>query len=270
MGSLVFVLRRSHGDGGSDVTYNLLDLLRNQFSGDVITRVATVIGENENATERALGGAIPAVLGRLVSMTSSDRGRTDLFHLLRGAGLDGSRTGATTEVLGSTRAVGDMVTTGRPLVSTLFGTHQDTAHGWLSTLAGIRRQSAGTLLGLVVPFVMDFVSKQVVAVDGSLSPRALAGLLAGQAAFLQGLPAGLAPGGAVAPRVIETPVTRPATPPAPACDEPRTEVGWLKWALPFAVLAAIMWTLLHSVTIEPAEATMDVAPTAVTTVPVSR
>ncbi len=253
------------------MTRNLLDLLRNQFSGDVITRVATVIGEDERATERALGGALPAVLGRLVSMTASDRGRSDLFRLLRGAGLDGSRTGAAAEVLGSTRAVGDMVTTGRPLVSTLFGTQQDTAHGWLSTLAGIRRQSAGTLLGLVVPFVMDFVSKQVVAVDGSLSPRALADLLASQAAFLQGLPAGLAPG-TVTTRVIETPpVARPAAAPAPSArDAARTGITWLTWALPFAVLAAIMWTIFTSVTIGPSEATADAAPATVTTAPVSR
>ena len=64
---------------------NLLELLKKELSGEVVTKAASILGESPTATQSALSAAAPAVLAALAQKASSPRGGDDLLGLIQQA-----------------------------------------------------------------------------------------------------------------------------------------------------------------------------------------
>lgn len=222
---------------------NLLDLLNKEFDDDVASRLASAIGESETLTQRAITGALPVVLGRLVTIASNQQGAAHLFGMLRESGLDGRRLGSAAQTFASDFATRDLSAIGSPLVAEVFGTHQKGLTDWLSSVSRIRRSSAESLLGLMVPLVMDFVSRTA-ASTGRFNASSVAGLLGVQAGFLRSVPTGVAgvPG-------LQSLDASPGS--APASAAANMGLAWLTWAVPVLALLVILWTVRVSRTEQP-------------------
>ena len=223
---------------------NLLDLLNKEFDDDVASKMASAIGESETLTQRAIAGALPAVLGRLVTIASNQQGAAQLFEMLRESGLDGRRLGSAAQTFASHFATRDLSAIGSPLVAEVFATHQKGITDWLSSFSRIRRSSAESLLGLMVPLVMDFVSRTA-ASTGRFNASSLAGLLGVQARFLRSAPIGVAG----VPWLQSLDASPGFVSASPAGNRGR---GWLTWAVPVLALLVILWSVRVSRTEPPA------------------
>ncbi len=224
---------------------NLLSLLANEFRGDVVNRIAGALGENTTKTEAALGGALPALLGGLVTRASSNEGAASLIDLLKRNNFDSARYANPASAVSGPGDISNLASLGAPLLEGLFGTRTNSVTDWLASSSGISKSSSSSLMSMALPFVLGLIGRQLGSSGWSAS--GLMSLLSEQKGFLQqAAPAGLAGllglGGAAttdytADRVAAEPTRRVYA------DEPDRRGGgggWWKWAIPLLALLALI------------------------------
>ena len=230
---------------------NLLKLLENEFSDDAIAKIASFVGETPAHTQAAIGQAVPATVAALAQKSQTTQGAADLYGTLQRSGFDGT-FGSLGTLLKAGAGGSDLVKTGGPLASNIFGAQRTGVTDAIAAATGIRAQSAGSLLAIAVPVVLNLVGREA-ATAGGFNAASVATLLGGQWGFLQHvLPAGLASvlgwtRVAEPVRAYETPraeparaYTAPVHPDARAYDR-GSSLGWLKWAIPLLLLVPILY-----------------------------
>ncbi|MDO7853435.1 DUF937 domain-containing protein [Hymenobacter convexus] len=172
---------------------NVLDIVKAAFSRELVRHVASRLGEAESSVGRAVGGIVPMVLCGLVNQSGSGASQA-VFNLSRQAWLGTHYNVNTTTgvlgVLGSGFASGNSLVQGHDVLEKLFGTGSRVLVEPISAFAGIRAESADTLLklvGTVLPALMG---------QYAASRRLQASGLASELAAIKGpvramLPAGL-------------------------------------------------------------------------------
>jgi OmpA-OmpF porin, OOP family len=244
---------------------NLIAQVMNEFRGDTLNSVASAMGETPDKTQTALSAVIPALVGGLASSSSTIDQANSLLSVIKGNRLD---TGLSADIASAVRTPGgidSLMSMGAPLLESLFGGRVGGITEWVSSLAGIRRSSAASLLGLALPLVLGQIGKRVLNSGGSAS--SLMSLLGEQRQFLHDAPSGLTGVlGEPATRMVaashsevaHTPIAyefesdRRAT--AGAYREPpRRSHTWV-WALLLLALIPLLTFLLTSQTEEPRQA----------------
>src|SRR5262245_12380318 len=99
---------------------NLVELVKSQFTPEVLQQLSTVVGENPARTQEAVAGAIPTLLAGLTNFASSGTGATTLTDLLN-QGDYGNLLNNLPSLLRSSNATQDLQNSGRDILSTLFG-----------------------------------------------------------------------------------------------------------------------------------------------------
>lgn len=178
---------------------NLVDLVKDQLTSQVLGSLGSLIGADESQTRTATSAAVPALLGGLSKLASSQAGASQLASAL--GGLDLGALGNLAGLLGGSNAsrVADQ---GGSLLSSLFGTSAtgkmvETLAGFLGMKPGIAR----SLLAYLAPVVLGMVAKQFTG--GRADAAGLQRLFADQSANIRNaLPSGfsLDDFGAVAPQ----------------------------------------------------------------------
>jgi outer membrane protein OmpA-like peptidoglycan-associated protein len=231
---------------------NFISKVRNELSDDVISRIASSIGETPTNTQSAISYAVPATMGMLAQKAQTAQGAADLFSMLQRGGFDG--TSDVASLLKTGTSTPDRIKTGASLVSSLFGARQSNVADLMASRAGIRPQAATSLLGLIAPFVLNLVGREASS-SGGFNPSSIAKLLGDQLGFIGGAaPSGLASvlglTGAEEPARVYEAAHEPAraythaVPAEPARAYDRGGgLGWLKWAIPLLLLALLMWGL---------------------------
>jgi len=152
---------------------DLMDLIKGQFSSEVIGKLGSAIGESHEKTESALGASIPAILAGLMKLASTGAG-ADILHktanpsnLPSMGDLGGLLTGDTSALLKK----------GLAMLTSLFG---DGATGAiiasLSKFSGIGGESAKKLLGYLLPIILSTIASKA----GGMNAQGLAGMLTSQ------------------------------------------------------------------------------------------
>ena len=242
------------------MAFNIVHLLENEFSNDVVEKVAAFIGEAPVQTRSALTNAVSAVIAALQQQASTPRGSTELFGALPRGGFEGASIESLAGLVGSPGGLANLVKTGGPLVAALFGSRLSAISTWLAGSAGIGKSGADSLLSLATPLVLNLVGRQASS-TGSFNAASIAQLIKGQASAL----------GANAPRGLAQALTdgaggvaragAAAAPVAIAGDQ--LEGGWLKWVLPVLAMLllgvlSVWWYAYHApvgVTAAPGAAT---------------
>jgi OmpA-OmpF porin, OOP family len=168
---------------------NLIAQVMNEFRGDTLNSVASAMGETPDKTQTALGGVIPALIGGLAASSSTSDQANSLLNVIKANRLD---TGPFADIATAVRTPGgvnSLISMGGPMLESLFGGRVGGITEWVSSLAGIRRSSATSLLGLALPLVLGQIGKRVLNVGSSAST--VMSLLGEQRQFLQDLPSGL-------------------------------------------------------------------------------
>lgn len=222
---------------------NLMDVINQYFTGDVVTKLADFIGETPQNTADAANLAIPSLLAGIVKKFSDTNEIGDLLSMLQ----NDTHDGGILDNLGATIADGELthtlLTAGNKLLTSLVGTNAPNLAELIGTSSGVSFKSATSILGLGVPIVMAALSKTAKA-EGIKDTTQLSTLLSGQSAFLRNLLPNSISGllglkGATSAAGSGAFAARAAV----ATDnEEANGSGWLKW-LPWIILPLLGWGL---------------------------
>ncbi|MFY8222140.1 MAG: DUF937 domain-containing protein [Pirellulales bacterium] len=170
---------------------NLVDLVKDQLTGQVLGSLGSLIGADESQTRSATSAAVPALLGGLAKLASSQGGASQIASAM--GGLDLGALGNLAGMLGGSNA-SRMADQGGSLLGSLFGASAtgkmvETLAGFLGMKPGIAR----SLLAYLAPIVLGMVAKQFTG--GRADAAGLQRLFADQSSNIRNaLPAGLSLG----------------------------------------------------------------------------
>src|SRR5262245_2339467 len=169
---------------------DLIDLMKGYLTPNVIQAAATHVDESSGTTQKALAGIVPTLVGALANTASTNDGAQQLLRMLDAGKYDGSLLDNVKGLFAGGAATDSVLSTGNGILNTLFGAKIGGVSDLIARFAGIRTESASSLLALAAPIVMHVLGTQ--RKSFGTGAGALAGLLGEQKNFLAGLvPAGL-------------------------------------------------------------------------------
>jgi hypothetical protein len=138
---------------------NLVDLVSNQLTGDVIGKLGGLLGTNEQQTRAATSAAVPSLLSVFGKMASTPAGANQLAGAM--GGLDLSMLGNLAGMLGGSQA-SSVESLGGKLLGSLLG--GGSSMNLLTSLLGsFLKSSPGmtkSLLSYLTPVVLGMIAKQ--------------------------------------------------------------------------------------------------------------
>jgi outer membrane protein OmpA-like peptidoglycan-associated protein len=169
----------------------LVNLITGQLTPDVMQKAAALIGESGAATQKAFAGIVPTLVGALVNQASTMEGADQLARTLGSGKFDASALGGVASMFSGGPTTQDVMTAGKGLLEMLFGVKLGDVVAQLARFAGIRMDSASSLLALAGPLVLSVLGRERASIGQS--GASLRSLLGAQRSSLDGLiPAGLA------------------------------------------------------------------------------
>ena len=183
---------------------SLLDSLSQMVTPDLLGQAASLLGENQGGISRGVTAALPMLLGSVASRATDTNFASSLFKLVTDSRNDLGAVGNIAQLLTPGSSNSPISALGGQLLGSLFGSNTNAVTSALAGYAGIKPQSANSLLSMAAPMVLGVLGKSVRG--GGLNMSSLASLLTSQkGAISAALPTGLnldrylaAPTGAVA------------------------------------------------------------------------
>ena len=214
---------------------NLVELAKGYLTPDIVQKAASFVGESESATQKAMSGIVPTLIAALANQASTTGGAEKLSRILDTGKYDGSALNNLGSVFSGGETTQKVVSGGKDILSSLFGSKTDGLVDQIARFAGLRLGSASSLLALAVPLILNLLGRQRATIGQSSA--ALASLLGEQKSFLSGLlPAGI--GSLLGWTGYESARPRETT----AYVEPKRETP--SWLVPLLVLGGIVLVAL--------------------------
>jgi OmpA-OmpF porin, OOP family len=142
------------------MSINLLDLVKDQVSGQLAKHAAGFLGESESSIGGALGSIMPALLGGAVQKASTPSGAQGLMDMV--SGLDSGMLGNIANVFGGGASnVNGVLNSGGGIVDMLLGNKVGGIIDIISKVSGLKSGSSSSLLKLAAPFLMSLIGKQI-------------------------------------------------------------------------------------------------------------
>ena len=167
---------------------NLVSLIMQFLTPDMIGRIASALGLDRTNTQTAIGAAVPGLLAGLSGVAAQPGGAQKLVDTVR------QQTGALGSFANMIGASGQssLIEKGSQILSSLLGSRDQTAlAGAVSKYAGLGQSASGSLLGMLAPIVMGTIGQQ--QGTRSLDAGGIASLLSSQKDnIVAALPAGFA------------------------------------------------------------------------------
>jgi OmpA-OmpF porin, OOP family len=169
---------------------NLLALLKDNLTPEMISKAANLVGEDHASTATAMSGILPAVLGSVVGKASTADGASSIMSMITGGGHDGGMLDNLGSMLGGGSNTDTMLSGGSGILSSLLGDKVGAIASLIGNFAGIKSGSASSLMSMAAPMVMGLIGKQVSS--NGLNASGLMSMLAGQKDHIAAaMPAGL-------------------------------------------------------------------------------
>jgi outer membrane protein OmpA-like peptidoglycan-associated protein len=173
------------------MSFNLIDSVKGLFTNELAGKMASSFGESEGGIQKAIGGAIPAVLAGLLNKAGTSEGSSSILNLSKEAAGSGLLSNLSAFTGGS-----NLVGKGLEWLKKLFGDKADNIISMIAGYAGIRESSAASVLSVAAPATLGTLGKQVT--QNNLNASGLSSLLASQKdSILNALPSGLNLAGAL-------------------------------------------------------------------------
>jgi OmpA-OmpF porin, OOP family len=231
---------------------SLLDSLTQMVTPDLLSQAASVLGENQGGISRGVGAVLPMLLSGVTSRASDTNFASTLFRLVSDPGNDVGSLGNIASLLSPGAANSPMMALGSQLLGSLFGNNLGAAGNAVASYAGIRPQSASSLMNLAAPMLLGVLGKSVKS--GGLNMGSLVSLLTGQkSAVAAALPSGLNLDRYLAPAAVSHAVAPP----------PEAKSSIWRWLLPLLLILGALLMLSRCMNREqPVEAVPAPAPQA--------
>src|SRR5262245_48369840 len=170
---------------------DLVDLVKDYLTPDVVQRAAGYVEESPAATQKALAGIVPTLIGALTEKSATPDGAQQLGRLMESEHYDGGALANVSGLFGGGVATQSALGSGKSLLEWLFGARIGDVTGALARFADVRMSSMTSLLALAAPLIMHVVGRQRASIGTSTA--SLAGLLDSQrSSIARLLPAGVA------------------------------------------------------------------------------
>src|SRR5262249_45586795 len=239
----------------SRMAVNLVSLIMQFLTPDMIGRIASALGLDRNNTQTAIGAAIPGLLAGLSGVAAQPGGAQKLVDAVK------QQTGALGSFANMIGASGQssLIEKGSQILSSLLGGRDQTAlAGAIGKYAGLGQSASGSLLGMLAPIVMGTIGQQ--QGTRSLDAGGIASLLSSQKDNIAAaLPSGFAKllggtglldslGGAARTATAAASQTASVTASAARAvgDTGRRAAGatvslnWLYWLIPLLAIVALL------------------------------
>jgi hypothetical protein len=156
---------------------SLVSVVMQFLTPDMIAKIASALGFDRSVAQKAIGGAVPALLSSLADVAATPNGARQLATLKGLIGGSGQNT---------------LTETGSSMLSGLFGGGTlDTMAQSIGKFAGVDTGSGKSLLGMLGPVVLGVLGQQ--QRSAGLDASGLASLLSSQKAQIAAaIPSGLA------------------------------------------------------------------------------
>lgn len=230
------------------MSINIVDLIRNYVSQDLIAKAGSFLNESEGNISNALSGIIPAVLGTVAGKaTSNEQGATDILDTAKGMYNSG--------VLNNSSSLfdnADLLSKGSDFFKGLLGDKVNAVTDAIANFAGIKSSSSGSLISMTTPLILGLLGKH--ATDNNENATGLSSFLSAQKNnIMSALPSGLGSLGSILglntiseglhKTVSNVSETATATYNY-AGDTTQSAGGGAKWLLPLLLIAAaalLLW-----------------------------
>ncbi|MGV4413956.1 DUF937 domain-containing protein [Chryseobacterium sp. T1] len=234
------------------MSFNLIDLVKNQISPALISQTASQLGESESGVSKAISGLLPAVVGGLANNASNP----SVFATVK----EVVSSGLVNNLLGGSGQNNNLVST---ILSLIFGDKTNSLTSAVANFAGVSQGSSNSILNLLTGSTLGTLGKYVS--DNNVDHSQFSNLLSDQKGVVSSLlPAGLSLatlglgnwfGDSSAEHVKVQDVVSPVetnigttrggdtyTPPTPSSNNNGGGSIW-KWLLPLILLLAAGWFL---------------------------
>lgn len=137
---------------------NLIELVQSQLGDSVLEQLGGTLGESTENTRKAVNASVPTVLGSIVDRVSSD---PDAGGMLANAldSIDDSVADDFGSVLGGQQQE-SIQKKGGDLLGGLLGDNLGNVVDLISQFSGAGKGSSSSLLSMVMPLILGFISKQ--------------------------------------------------------------------------------------------------------------
>jgi hypothetical protein len=168
---------------------NLVSVVMQFLTPDMIAKIASALGLDRSVAQRAIGGAVPALLSSLADVASTPSGVRQLGNTLAQQ-QPGALESLKSLIGGSGQNT--LAETGSSMLSGLFGGGTlDTMAQTIGKFAGVGEGSSKSLLGMLAPIVLATLGQQ--QRNAGLDASGLASLLSSQKdQIAAAIPSGLA------------------------------------------------------------------------------
>jgi Bacterial protein of unknown function (DUF937) len=252
---------------------NLVSLVMQFLTPDLIGRIATALGLDRNMVQSAINAAVPALLAAFTGAAAKPGGAQNLVDSIKQQ--SGVLDSFTKTISSGTQS--SLIDSGsRLLTSLLGGQDQSALAGAVAKFSGLSQSGGGSLLGMLTPIVMGTIAKHIGV--RNLDTASLIGLLGAQKdQIAQALPSGFSSllGGS---RLLDSLGNVAGTATAAASQATKAAAdraaqyassaarnagaagqrtagaatsaipAWLYWLVPLVILAGILWYVLNNQT----------------------
>ena len=136
---------------------NLVSLISQHLSGPVLTQLSGLLGESADGVQKAIGGAVPAVVAGMMNKAATPEGAGEMLGSLQQFGQERELLADLPNILSGDDATRQSLLQAG---SNFLKSFMDRVAGSLSQLSGIGEQSASSLLSVVAPVAVSVLGKQ--------------------------------------------------------------------------------------------------------------
>jgi hypothetical protein len=223
------------------MAFNLLEAVSGLFTGSMVNKAASSLGESETAVQKAMNGVVPAVLTGILNKAGSGNGPLNsVFNMAK----DASDSGILNNLGGLLGAGGSGLSNLANMAGGIFGDKLGNVASLISNYAGIKTSSASSLLNVTAPAALGVIGRY--ASNNSLSPAGLLAMLASQKdKILSVIPSGLGLAGALGLGSVGDIGSKLTSTLSTAGSEAKKSVRWLPLLLLGVLGVALLWYLLR-------------------------
>ena len=138
---------------------NLLNSIKDLATNELVSKVASSLGENEGTVSKGLTSIIPTILSGVMNTSSSNH--SVLGDLLSVAGKDNNMIGNIIGGLTSGSNDGDG-NIGGSIINMIFGNKSDAISNIISNVSGMKSGSSNSLMSIGASLVASFLGKKMI------------------------------------------------------------------------------------------------------------
>ncbi|MEO6191080.1 MAG: DUF937 domain-containing protein, partial [Saprospiraceae bacterium] len=141
---------------------NLVNLLKNYATPDLIASAASFLGESQHATSKGIDTTIPAILGGLLNTSSNTSQMGQVWDLINHKENNINLLSDLSGLFSGDTSLTGPDSLGASFIKILFGSNNDSLLSGISKISGLNHSgSAMKILSLIAPLILSFLKKKV-------------------------------------------------------------------------------------------------------------